>query len=209
MSHILPITDTIYRIQIPFEAIYTTAYVAKYEDGVAIIDSGDKPADVDDYILPALVELGIHTTDVRYLLLTHDHGDHAGGIRRLAECFPNAIVRASFPMDIANFAPLVDEEVLLGGLQVLFLPGHNRYATGYFDLPTGTLLSGDCLQLSGVDKYRNGVAEPEMYVQSVEKLLAMPSLHRIAAAHEYDPYGCLAEGKDEVERYLRYCMQVK
>lgn len=206
MGNIVSIASGLYRIQVPFEAIYTTVYVAKYPTGVAIIDSGDMGSDIDDYVLPALIELGIHTKDVLYLLLTHDHGDHAGGIGRLAECFPAATVKASFPLSIRHFAPLTDGEILLDGLKVLFLPGHNAHSVGYFDVKTKTLLSGDCLQLSGVDKYRGGVGEPELYGQSIEKLMNMDIL-RIAAAHEYDPYGALAEGKPAVERYLRYCLE--
>lgn len=208
MPNLVSITSHLYRIQVPFEAIYTTVFVAKYPAGVALIDSGDMGSDIDDFVLPALIRLGIHTKDVKFLLLTHDHGDHAGGIRRLAECFPQAIVKASFPLALPNFEPLTDGEVLLDGLKVLFLPGHNAHSVGYFDIQTKTLLSGDCLQLSGVDIYRNGVGEPELYEKSIEKLLCM-DISRISAAHEYDPYGSLAEGRMEVERYLRYCLAHK
>lgn len=208
MSNLVTIAPGLYRIQVPFEAIYTTVYVVKYPTGVALIDSGDMGSDIDDYVLPALIQLGIHTKDVQYLLLTHDHGDHAGGIQRLSECFPDAAIKAPFHLSLPHFAPLTDGELLLNGLQVLFLPGHNAHSVGYFDVATKTLLSGDCLQLSGVDKYRGGVGEPSLYEKSIEKLLGMDIL-RIAAAHEYDPYGALAEGHMEVERYLRYCLAHK
>lgn len=208
MPKIVSITPHLHRIRVPFEAIYTTVYVAKYPAGVAIIDSGDMGSDIDDHVLPALIELGIHTRDVKFLLLTHDHGDHAGGIGRLAECFPDATIKASFHLNLPHFQPLTDGELLLDGLKVLFLPGHNAHSVGYFDVQTKTLLSGDCLQLSGVDIYRNGIGEPELYERSIEKLLDMDIL-RIAAAHEYDPFGSLAEGRMEVERYLRYCLAHK
>ena len=201
------IENGLYRIRIPFEDLTTTVYFAVYETGTVIIDSATYALDADHYILPALCELGINKEDVRFLALTHTHGDHAGGIARLAECLPVATVRAfSQPKHPAvPYTPLADGEVLLGGLQVLHLPGHTQTCVGYYDLQTQTLLSGDCLQLRGIGKYRNGVVEPDLYVSSIRRLQNLP-IRRIVAAHEYDPLGSLAEGKAAVARYLQACL---
>ena len=76
---------------------------------------------------------------------------------------------------------------------------------GFLDVRTGTLLSGDCLQLKGVGRYRRGVTDKSGYTASVQKLKSMP-IRRIVAAHEYDPLGSLAEGEEAVAQYLDCCL---
>ncbi|MBQ9806743.1 MAG: MBL fold metallo-hydrolase [Clostridia bacterium] len=197
----------LYRLLIPFEDLTTTVYIVKSDFGAAIIDSATYPSDVDGYILPALDALCLEHNEIKYLLLTHEHGDHAGGVGRLSERFPKAPVRASFDHALQKEVPLSDGEVLLDRLQVISLPGHTKNSVGYLDIPTKTLLSGDCLQLRGIGKYRNGVRYPELYIQSIEKL-KHKEIDRIIAAHEYDPLGSVAEGKCEVGAYLEKCLEV-
>lgn len=203
---ICEIDRNLYRIKIPFEKIYTIVYVVLREEGAAVIDSGTTVEDVDTCILPALEKLGVNEKTLKYLLLTHSHRDHAGGISHLSACFPKAVVGASYPLNLPNRLLLQDGQILLDGLQVVSLPGHTENSVGFLELSTGTLLSGDCLQLLGVDKYRSGIGYPALYRQSVEKLQHLP-LKRIAAAHEYDPYGSLAEGEEAVRKYLDFCLQ--
>lgn len=199
------ISKDLYRIQIPFEDIYTTVYVAVYEQGAAVIDSGTSAWDVDTHIYQALTVLGLGADQVRYLLLTHSHTDHAGGIVRLAELFPSAKVRVACEVPLEQYTGLADNEILLGNLQVIYLPGHTENSVGFLDLPTRTLLSGDCLQLNGISKYRNNITNPELYSRSVEKLKTM-HIQKIAAAHEFEPLGSIAEGDAAVQEYLEMCL---
>lgn len=198
------ITDGIHLLKVPFEDLYTSVFFVESEKGLAIIDCATTPEDVDTYILPTLQTMGREAT---HLLLTHTHGDHAGGARRLLECCPNLQVQTWKPLDLPRFSPLRDGEVVIGRLRMLALPGHSSYSVGYLDLPTKTLISGDCLQLAGVGKYVNGIQYPELYLQSIEKLRTM-ELDRIIASHDYVPLGSLAEGKDAVERYLEACAEI-
>lgn len=201
------LTPDLFRVLIPFEEVTTTVYIVVLEAGTVIVDSATYPSDVDGYILPALRSIGVAADSVRCLALTHTHSDHAGGIARLSECFPWADVRAVSEPMLSNAKPLLDGEVLLGGLQTVFLPGHTPCSMGFLHLPSRTLLSGDCLQLAGVGKYRNGIMDPQRYIASAERLLGM-DIERIVAAHEYDPLGSIANGRAEVERYLRACIAI-
>ena len=201
------LAQDLYRVLIPFEEVTTTVYIVALEQGTVIVDSATYPSDVDGYILPAMHEAGIAADSVKCLALTHTHEDHAGGIDRLSECFPDAVVRAVSEPPLPNALPFCDGEVLLGGLQVVFLPGHTAHSVGFLHLPTKTLLSGDCLQLAGVGKYRNGIADVRRYIASAERLMKM-DVARIVAAHEYDPLGSIADGRDEVERYLAACIAI-
>lgn len=197
----------IYRILVPFEDLSTTVYIVRSPQGVAIIDAATYASDIRDFVLPALAQLGIGREAVTHLLLTHAHDDHAGGLPALLEAFPHARVQSITPFALPEFSPLQDGDMILGRLQAVLLPGHTRLSCGYLDLPTGTLLSGDCLQLAGVGKYIHGIGYPEAYRSSVEKLQKM-DIRRIVAAHEYVPLGSIAEGREVVAAYLDACLQL-
>ena len=199
------IRDGIYRLLVPFEDLTTTVYIEKRDTGVGIIDSATYPSDVDGYILPALSALSVAPCEVEYIALTHCHGDHAGGSRRLLELLPNARLFAHPDENIDGAIPLRDGD-RLGGFVAVHLPGHTLGSLGFFDGESRTLLSGDCLQLRGIGKYRSGVVFPELYRGSVEKLRAM-GISRIVAAHEYDPLGSIAEGEAAVTAYLDECIR--
>jgi len=198
----------LFRILVPFDGdVTTTVYVVLCDGGVVLIDSATYPEDVDNYIIPALEELKISFESIRSLLLTHNHGDHAGGAGRLLEVAENATIRASFGFNSSRFFPLTDGELVYGRLQAVSLPGHTNHSVGFLDLETKTLFSGDCLQLDGVGKYRNGICYPSLYIKSCEKLKNM-DIRRIVTAHEYDPLGSIAEGECEVKEYLDLCIKI-
>ena len=199
--------EGLFRILVPFEDLTTTVYVVDRAGEVLLIDCATYPTDVDDYVLPALSALGIDPARVSTLALTHRHGDHAGGAARLCERLPQSTLCAFAPVKGLPTRLLQDGETITGGMQVLHLPGHTEDSVGYFDRTTGTLLSGDCLQLAGIGRYRNGVKLPDRYKASIERLRRLP-IHRIVAAHEYDPLGSLARGEPAVQIYLDTCLDV-
>lgn len=70
----------IYRLRVPFDnEEYTSVFLIKKAEGNVLIDCATTAEDVDGYILPALEKAGIALTEIRYLVLTHQHSDHAGG----------------------------------------------------------------------------------------------------------------------------------
>ncbi len=205
VTNMKKIDEGIYRILVPFEDLTTTVYVYTCSEGTALIDSATYPEDADKYIAPALKKSDIK--DIKYLLLSHDHGDHMGGAERLRELYPEAEVGTGFNCNFLNRMELFDNKRILGELYAIHLPGHTDHAYGFYDASTKTLLSADCLQLAGVGKYRNGIADPEKYVASINKLKKM-DIERIVAAHEYDPLGSVAEGKKKVLEYLDTCIKI-
>lgn len=73
---------------------------------------------------------------------------------------------------------------------------------------TGTLLSGDCLQMYGLfgsGKWGANISMPLEYLAAIEKLRTM-DLKTLAASHDYHPYGYLAQGEKEIGRYLNACV---
>lgn len=201
------IYEGIFLLKVPFEDLYTSVFAVAERKNVAIIDAATTAEDVDTYIAPAIESLLAQVGgSVSHLLLTHTHGDHAGGIGRLSERYPQARVCSYEEVDISNACRLSDGDRILGRLRTVHLPGHTRFSVGYFCERTGILLSGDCLQLRGVGKYTRGVRYPELYLASIERLKAM-EINGIAASHDYVPLGQFAEGREAVAKYLEECRQ--
>jgi len=67
----------------------TAAYLLD-ADEPAIVETG--PATSFEPVVAGLERLGIGRTDLAHVVVTHIHLDHAGGVWRIAERFPNATV---------------------------------------------------------------------------------------------------------------------
>ena len=119
--------------------MYVGQFILKAPSGgFILIDTLNNTAEVDTYTIPALESRGL--TSPQQLLavrITHGHGDHDGGARRLRELFPNvpiylgsgdvttAKISAYQPTPIPS-AVAEPQEVNIGGTQVVFqsAPGH-------------------------------------------------------------------------------------
>ena len=202
--HLTDFRDGLYRIEVPFEDITTAVFAVGSPDRYLLIDCATTAADVDTVIFPALKELGWRNPP-EALLLTHRHGDHAGGADRLRELLPSLPIRSPEPLKTQEVTILHGGEVFLDRIEAISLPGHTANSMGYLDRKTGTLLSGDTLQLFGISRYRNGIRYPSLYRASIGRIRSMPLL-RIIASHEYDPLGACAEGREAIEAYLDTCL---
>src|SRR5258708_18773877 len=75
---VVAITPTISMLR--FEVV--NAYAVRLDSGFAVVDTG--PLGSEGAILDALARLG-DPADLRQIVLTHSHKDHAGSARALAE----------------------------------------------------------------------------------------------------------------------------
>lgn len=103
--------------------------------GFILIDTLNNSAEVDTYTMPALKALGLGPGNpLLAVLLTHGHGDHDGGARRLRELFPavdiyigsgDANNKAYSPIQV-NSAIAEPQERNIGGVPIVFqsAPGH-------------------------------------------------------------------------------------
>jgi glyoxylase-like metal-dependent hydrolase (beta-lactamase superfamily II) len=139
-------------------------------DAVTLIDTGY--AGSLPRITKALTDLGCSLSDVRRVICTHGHPDHAGGAQALADLGIEILIH---PADAANthvdlgsairkpsrgrffaamtppvetYTPLEDGAVVpvLGGLEVIHTPGHTPGSVCLYAPRRGLLFVGDVLQ---------------------------------------------------------------
>ena len=144
-------------------------YVLETDDGLALFDCG--PATCVEHLRVGLAERGLALTDLRHLLLSHIHLDHAGAAGTLVREHPGLQVHVSeigaphvvdpskleasarrlygdaFDALWGELAPVPSENVHIVdndvvGLECFPTPGHASHHVSYLDAQ-GTLYSGD------------------------------------------------------------------
>ena len=63
MSTFKKVSNYIYRLEVPFFTVYTSVFLVVTKDGMALVDSATTAEDVDEWIVPALAELGYAVKD--------------------------------------------------------------------------------------------------------------------------------------------------
>jgi glyoxylase-like metal-dependent hydrolase (beta-lactamase superfamily II) len=145
------------------------AYLLDTEDGPAVFDCG--PSSCVEALIAGLRERGLELTDVRHLLVSHIHLDHAGAAGVLVREHPGLEVHVSeigaphlvdperlersarrlygdaFDSLWGELAPVPEENVRVVGDRVVGLecfpsPGHASHHVCYLDRD-GTLYAGD------------------------------------------------------------------
>ena len=187
--------EGIYRLRVPFERIYTSVFLVESEDLAILVDCATTSDDVDGIILPALRDIGYELSDIYAIVLTHRHGDHAGGLERILSHAPD--------IKVIEGACTVSQDI-----SVFPMPGHTEDMVGVFDKRTGTLISGDGLQGAGVDKYRCYVKSRDAYLETIERIRNDKRIENILFSHAYEPwYKDGAFGRETVEACLSDCLK--
>ena len=187
------VVDGIYRLNIPFDTVYTSVFLVKSESGAVLVDCATTNEDVDGYIVPALRNVGFELTDIKAILVTHGHTDHAGGLDRILHHAPNIEV-------IRKVSALWD------GLEAYPMYGHTNDMIGLFDTRTGTLISGDGLQGAGVDKYRAYAQNKKSYYETIERIKQDERIENLIFSHAYEPwYKDHIFGRESVTEALEEC----
>ena len=212
MNQFTQVAPHIYSMTLPYKDIFTTVVVLESEQGNILFDTAYSQSDVQEQILPALQQLGVAAP--KYIFISHIHGDHAGGLKWILEAFPEATVisRSDALAEEhpgASFVNPQDGDLFLEHFQVVAIPGHTPDSSALLDKRTGTLVTGDCLQVYGI--YGSGtwgavIYWQKLHLEALEKLHGM-DIQAILAAHDYHPYGQTAFGKEAVKAYIDGCLE--
>ena len=130
---------------------FVSAYVLVRRSEAAIVDTGVSGS--GEAINQALTDIGLAPTDVRHIILTHNHGDHVGGLGELEGAMTNAAVYAGVgDVDTIQTSLSLNEvgdgeEVF--GLGIVNTPGHTVGSISVFDTGTGLLVAGDAINGDG------------------------------------------------------------
>lgn len=123
----------------------TGVYVLGGEQA-ALVDTGAAPA--VPYILEGLRELGIGPEEIRYVILTHIHLDHAGAAGLLAEHFPGA----RFLVHPKGQRHLIDPSRLVEGAKQVYGDAFGRLFDPVVPIPGERVISvreNETLELGG------------------------------------------------------------
>ena len=155
-----------------------SAYVLARGRQAAIVDTGLKGSEAK--IGDAVKAAGLEWADVRHVIVTHKHPDHAGSLAAVLAAASNATVSAGEADIGAIQSPRPIEAIADGaeifGLQIVATPGHTPGHISVFDAGAHVLVTGDAVNGSGGD----GVAGPNpQYTEDMAK--ANESAKKLAA----------------------------
>jgi glyoxylase-like metal-dependent hydrolase (beta-lactamase superfamily II) len=123
----------------------TGCYVMVGEDGLHLVETSASPS--KPFIEKGLVELGYGLKDIKTIILTHIHLDHAGGAGLFAKDCPNAVIIVH-PRGIRHLA---DPSRLIAGAQAVYGENFDRLFNPILPIPEEQMRSledGERLELS-------------------------------------------------------------
>jgi len=211
---ITQINENIYRLTIPYKDVFTTVYTIRTPEGVALFDAASYDTDAEEYIIPFLQTVGVTAEELKYVFVSHNHGDHAGGLKGFLPFYPDVTVASRSPkirdrMGSESHRVIVPQEgdILLGTLQVVTIPGHTVDSAALLDLRDHTMITGDCLQVHGIvgsQDWASNILHPAKYLAALEKVRKLP-VKQLVTAHDYCPTGYRAEGREAVLNMIDNC----
>ena len=209
MESVFKINENIYRTTVPYKDIFTTIYLISGKEGFILFDCASFDSDTEEYIRPFLESVGVNENNLKYVFISHNHIDHAGGLQGFLKLYPNVTVitrSESLKDSLSGYNVIAPEDgdILMNDFKVVAIPGHTPDSAGIFDTRTNTLISGDSLQLYGIFGSQDWASNISMPVEHFERIKALREMDidAILTAHDYHPYGYRADGKDEVKKFL-------
>ncbi|KAK2026316.1 Metallo-hydrolase/oxidoreductase, partial [Colletotrichum zoysiae] len=114
---------------------FVSAWAYDTGDGLVVFDSLDNAAEAENILIPNLKALGFAGTDIKHLVITHEHFDHYGGARWLQDNFHPATYASAAAWEslaAVQNGPLKDktiaegDELTVGNVTFKFYetPGH-------------------------------------------------------------------------------------
>ena len=135
-----------------------------------------------------------HKLNLKYIILTHGHGDHIEGLNDLASHYPKAKVyigeedkdflyNSELSLSAAIFGEVfkfkgelitVKEGDIIGDFKVIDTPGHTIGSKSFYDEKDKILMSGDTLFRRSYGRYDLPTGNLNMLCNSLQKLSKLP-----------------------------------
>lgn len=149
----------------------------------AVVDPGDAT--------PVLEVLKARGLTLRYILLTHHHWDHAGGVTELLEhcdarVFGPDDARIEASQQLCYQGDKIELPELGLSFEVLEVPAHTTSHIAFYG--EGVLFSGDTLFSIGCGRLFEG--SPNDMQIAMDKFAALPGDTRVYCGHEYTESNC-------------------
>lgn len=157
-----------------------------------LLDNGESALAVDPGDAEPIIEqLEAHQLSLDYILTTHHHPDHIGGIETLQSLYQTEVIgpNSRYIPQATRHVNNGDQLSLLGlNIDVLTVPGHTLDHIAYFiaapnPLGSPLLFCGDTLFAGGCGRVFEGTFAQMR--ESLAKLRELPAETQIHCAHEY------------------------
>jgi hydroxyacylglutathione hydrolase len=164
----------------------TNCYILKAGEEATVIDPGAE----DERLLRALAGHRL-----RYILLTHAHPDHLGGVPRLKREFPGAslLLHGADLEGLRWFLPQLEPDGLLEEgttlrlgkeeLRVLHTPGHSPGSVVFMLTGDGRLFVGDLLFRDSIGRVDLPGGSPSEMAHSLRRLIGLNGDFRVYPGH--------------------------
>ncbi|HEX9453552.1 MAG TPA: MBL fold metallo-hydrolase [Candidatus Binatia bacterium] len=188
------------RIAVGNRGVVKSFLVAGDDHRVILVDTGASDADAD-IIMDAIKDMDYKHEDLKLCVLTHRHGDHTGGLKKLKKTLKFEVMAHELDMPAIKQASGYDIEHIVkggerlsdcGGINVIHTPGHTAGHISLHLPRIKTMIAGDAIVSAGEHLMVSPTylsSDPQAAHESVKRLIEMNlDLERLLVGHGDDVY---------------------
>ena len=180
---------------------WVAAYVLDTGDGLVVIDA--LYDDWVEHVVRGIEKMGLDPKDIKYVLCTHGHFDHAGGAKVLQDRYGAKVLMTAEDIELvketqgdpvlhfemADYDVAEDRDVIeLGNKRITLYktPGHTWGTMSIKYQVTDGEQRYTAMTLGGVGRNFSGVAQTEAYIKSYQRLIEMQDdIHVSMPSHAF------------------------